>query len=213
MATTYTFADDVEKIARPLMQHYHEHLADAVIFWVFSSGSQSKAMVSSSRLRFAYAQSGDEPDFLVEIANDDWKARTPEGKALLVDELLCQMGQETNQTTKESKWIINKPDARIYFGALQRHGPQTTEQRQVARIFADLPEQLRMDLTAAPADDDVDGVRPGWEDAPNDNGYQSPQAAAGDDPTRDESWAEVTRPDVSPEALSRIRSSVEAEAR
>jgi hypothetical protein len=220
MATTYRDADIPERLAQPMIQNYHSHLADARIIWLFSTGTKSGASVCPGLLRHAFGRdaSGITPDFVVIVAERDWQSRTPDARELFVDELLCSMGQETNQTSGADKYVINKPDVSLYLAAVKRHGLHTTEQRQVGRIILDLPQQLKLQIEDAALDTtDLDEDLAGeddhsdWPEAPA--VFGSSGNTEDGDTTKDLDWQDATRPDVSPEALSRIRGSVEAGAR
>lgn len=193
MANTYRPADIPEQLAQPLIQNHHSHLADARIKWLFSTGSQSKASVCPALLRYAFGKdaSGITPDFVVVVADRDWSSRNPDARNAFVDELLCRMGQETNQSSGADKWIINKPDVSLFLAVVKRHGLQTTEQRQVGRIIQNLPEQLRLLI----------------DDATQDTSDLDDDLAGEDD---EESWETATRPELNDQAVREIRGSVEA---
>jgi hypothetical protein len=241
MATTYEPADKAEAIAERLIEQHHRHLLQARTVWLRTTTGQSKARVCNALLQHAFGKDhvGVFPAFVVVVTDVDW-ARHRKSREALVDTLLCSMTRQSNVDTGKDRWAIAKPDVSLYLAVVKRHGLNTTEEMQVGRLIKDLPEQLALAMDGDDQDDDEDEgdegdeVRPGWENAPqapavfgsSGNGEYGNQPmsesdwtgkdetpAEVEDPTCDDSWEDATRPDVSPEALSRIRGSVEAGAR
>lgn len=215
MTTTYRDADAAKEIAERLIPEHHTHLKQARIVWLACNGGQSRARLCNSLLQHAFGKdsSGAFPAFVVTVSDQDWLARRRgNAREAFVDTLLSSMDRISNADTGKDRWAIAKPDVSLYLAVVKRHGLSTTEEQQVGKLIKDLPEQLAMEMDGDEDEsDDGEPVRDGWETAP------SAPAVFGDsgngesaDPTREEDWETVTRPDVSPEALSRIRGSVEA---
>lgn len=201
MANTYRDAEMAERIAQDLISQHHTHLINARIIWLASSGAQSKARVCPALLQHAFGKdaSGVFPAFVVTISDSDWSARNADARRAFVDELLCSMGQETNQTSGVDKWIINRPDVSMFLSVIKRHGLQTTEQRQAGRIIKELPEQLALMLDAD--DEDSDQV--------NDEDEDEPQVTYGFE-RADGTWQDAEPPELNDQAVREIRGSVEA---
>jgi hypothetical protein len=218
MTTTYEPAVKAAEIALNLIERHHRHLEQARIVWLKTTTGQSKARVCNALLQHAFGKdsSGEFPAFCVVVTDVDW-ARHRKSREALVDTLLCSMTRQSNADTGKDRWAISKPDVSMFLGVVQRHGLNTTEELQVGRLIKDLPEQLALAMDGDDQDDDEDEsddgepAAAGWENAPTAPAvFGSSANGESADPTRDDSWEDATRPDVSPEALSKIRGSVEA---
>lgn len=205
MATTYQTADQAEDIAQSLITEHHKHLQKARIIWLKTSAGQSKARATNALMRHLAGKDveGITADFVVVVTDQDWYSRKGTGaREALVDTLLCSMTRQNNADTGKDRWAIAKPDVSLYLAVVKRHGLSTTEEQQVGKLIKDLPEQLALVLDS----DDV------LAEGDDEDHSDWPEAPATFGPP-DETWEDATRPDVSPEALSRIRGSVEAGAR
>ncbi len=240
MATTYEPADKAEAIAEGLIEQHHRHLKQARIVWLKTSAGQSKARVCNALLQHAFGldSSGVFPAFVVVVTDVDW-ARHRKNRGALIDTLLCSMTRQSNADTGKDRWAIAKPDVSLFLGVVKRHGLSTTEELQVGKLIKDLPEQLALALDGDDQDEDEESAEEDdhsdWPEAlappahfggrsEDPNFRNSPMSesdwtggdetpAVAEDPTGNDDWETVTRPEVSPEDVSRIRSSVEAAAR
>lgn len=228
MATTYEPAVKAEELAEGLIESVHTHLKQARIIWLRTTNGQSKARLCGALLQHAFGkdQLGVFPAFVVVVTDVDW-ARHRKNRGALVDTLLCSMVRHQNADTGKDRWALAKPDVSLFLGVVKRHGLSTTEELQVGKLIKDLPEQLALAMDSDDQDEDEDdGVTAEDQafaddaepaDEPDHSDWPNAPAVFGDsrngesaDPTKDLDWDDATRPDVSPEALSRIRSSVEA---
>lgn len=196
MTTTYEPATAAEEIAEGLIGIHHHHLSRARIIWLKTTTGESKARLCNALLRHAFGMdaSGVTPDFVVVVTDVDWLAHRKSREAL-VDTLLCSMVKQSNADTGKERWALAKPDVSMFLAVVKRHGLNTTEEQQVGKLIQDLPAQLTLDM----AQDDEDQELTDDERAESD--------CATDD---EDGWEDAPRPDVSPEALSRIRGSVGA---
>lgn len=210
--TTYEPATRAEQFAEVLIDQHHQHLLQARIVWLRTTTGQSKARVCNALLQHAFGKdsSGVYPSFVVVVTQVDW-ARHRKRPAALIDALLCSMTRQNNADTGKDRWAIAKPDVSMFLAVVKRHGLSTTEEQQVGKMIKDLPEQMALPMDGDDQDDDEDPPeeddRSDWPEAP---AHFGPVLEG---PTREEDWETATRPDVSPEALSRIRGSVESAAR
>lgn len=210
MATTYSPATAAEEIATRLIAEHHRHLLQARICWLKTSAGQSKARACNALLQHAFGKdaSGVYPVFCVVVTDADWYSRKGSGaREALVDTLLCSMTRQNNADTGKDRWAIAKPDVSLYLAVVKRHGLSTTEEQQVGKLIKDLPEQLALVLDSDDEDEGDDVLAEGDDEDRLD--WTGDPATVG---PPDSTWEDVPRPDVSPEAISRIRGSVEAGA-
>lgn len=211
MATTYSEATQAREIAEELIGVHHPHLAQARIVWLKTTNGDSKAKLCNALLQHAFGKdsSGVFPAFCVVVTDMDW-ARHRKSREALIDTLLCSMARQSNADTGKDRWALAKPDVSMFLAVVKRHGLNTTEELQVGKLIKDLPEQLALAMDNDDQDDEEppeEDDRSDWPEAPAHFGEPA------SDPTRDLDWEDATRPDVSPDDVSRIRGSVEAAAR
>lgn len=222
MATTYRDADAPREIAERLIPEKYPHLKHARIVWLATTNGTSDVKLCGSLLQHAFGKdsSGVYPAFVVVITDTDWLARKGRAREALVATQLARMDRQSNADTGKDRWAKKKPDASVFLSVVKEYGLSTTEEKQLGKLIKDLPEQLALAMDSDDEDEDDSVIgddepdHSDWPEAPAPPAHFGSSAnSESADTTKDRDWDDATRPDVSPEALSRIRGSVVAAER
>lgn len=132
MSVTYSAAPQVANIASKLIPEHHDHLADVTVEFVFRSehaerhgnvvlGKARKVSgLNAFLVHAATGEGGDEPFFVIEVAQDIWSVFTSDERVALVDHELshCRI-----KVTKDGTQLyVAPPDIEDFAGVINRHG-------------------------------------------------------------------------------------------
>jgi hypothetical protein len=135
MATKYTPAPDVRKIAEDLIPKYHPHLTNVRIEYAFGDktpkhgGKEVWGYVRkiSSLPAYLASQPGDQkagdttPFFVMVISEDVWVNLYPDKRTALVDHELCHCGVEVDDEGNH-KLILIPHDMEEFSSIVRRYG-------------------------------------------------------------------------------------------
>lgn len=141
-----TQAIEAEKIAQPLIEKHHDHLAGARILYLFTNQSRTRnlktVLETAQKLpalhKYLSAATGsinDGADFLMLISSDEWDNLSPKQRIALVDHELCHMWAD-----ETGAWKVRGHDLEEFHEILARHGTW----RQDVATFAEIARQLRL---------------------------------------------------------------------
>lgn len=106
MSAEYTLSEEVEAIAKQMIEMYHPHLRTAQITYVFVDKAMRKSDGRTILGKAAGRNSLDKllspkrEDFVMIIAKDKWDRMAEEQRRALVDHELCHMGIKVNAQGK-----------------------------------------------------------------------------------------------------------------
>jgi predicted metallopeptidase len=123
--TEYAPSPEAAAIAKTLIGEHHTHLADVEILYLLRYPTQKskgqlvlgRASKASALLRHGFAIP---PDFVIELAGDEWKAMSHRTRVALVDHELshCKAAWSDNELTLS----LVGHDFEDFAGIVERHG-------------------------------------------------------------------------------------------
>lgn len=129
MANTWLAGDEVTNTISDLIANFHPHLAvcdKEILVYFKEKAGHSGDVITPSASKKANPQLGlvSEVDwkFVIEIADDEWRAYTDAQRVALLDHALCALRVDEDQETHVLKYSIAKPDVFFYKGEIERRG-------------------------------------------------------------------------------------------
>lgn len=131
MATRYTYAPEVEEIARKLIREHHRHLTNVEIKYVFSDkpmrrgGKETWATARKvgSLAAFLAGQDADDEQgtfFVITVTEPIWNLLSPEKRTALIDHELCHCWVDLD--SEEPKLVLVGHDLEEFVQVIARHG-------------------------------------------------------------------------------------------
>jgi hypothetical protein len=125
-------ADEVEKIAKPIITAHHPHLLGCEIRYHFRSKAQVKAgrttlgtmrvvKGEAAMMALNLTESVDAQLFVMVIAEPEWEVMQPHIREALVDHELCHAGVETDSKGIR-KYVSVGHDLEEFGSIIKRHG-------------------------------------------------------------------------------------------
>jgi predicted metallopeptidase len=149
VSTEYSYAAEVEEVARELIAEHHQHLEDERIEYIFRSKATLKGgktvlgkarKISGLNAFLAKEPNRAGPFFVIEVPVEEWKELTPEQRKALVDHELSHC-----DLTDEGELQITPHDVEEFAAVVERHGFWT----QDVAVFANAVQQHLPGLEAA----------------------------------------------------------------
>ena len=131
----YGEADEVRDIAMQLIPTYHPELASARIRYVWVSEASkkngkpvlAKASKVSDLQSYLIVGEGEDLNFLLVFALDQWNELDNRKRVALVDHMLEGCTGEEDEQTGDMKWATRTPEVQEFTSILNRHGAWTDE--------------------------------------------------------------------------------------
>lgn len=145
MGTIFGEAEEVGKIAEPLIANFHPELGSARFRFLFRDKATKKG---GKTVMGTVKKMSDlmiyliEVDFLMEIPLDVWNPLDDTKRTALIDHLLERCTGEEDEKTGTMKWSVRVPDVHEFNSILQRYGAWTEELSQ----FATVAKTLQLDF-------------------------------------------------------------------
>jgi hypothetical protein len=148
MATTITRAHEVERLAQPIIERHHRHLAPARIIYCFTTAKRTRKgrivyataqkLTPLDRYLTADTETSDEgADFLILVGTEEWASLNSAQKKALVDHELCHLVR-TEDEEGEGDWAIVGHDLEEFTAVVERHGLVMADTRKMADTMRQL---------------------------------------------------------------------------
>jgi hypothetical protein len=149
-AEFYDASEDLESLARDIIQEHHSHLVEANIKYLFRTGAweakkrdtwgQAKKVGKEVNFLTGY-------DFIVTIHRDVWEQLSPEHKQALLDHELQHCSAGTDDAGNKV-WYIQGHDVEDFHAIIRRHGFWSPALRKMEGLL----NQTELDLEPEEAD-------------------------------------------------------------
>lgn len=156
-AEFYDASEDLESLARDIIQEHHSHLVEANIKYLFRTGNWEvkkrdtwgQAKKVGKEVNFLTGH-----DFIVTIHRDVWEQLSPDHKRALLDHELQHCSAGTDDAGNKV-WYIQGHDVEDFHAIIRRHGFWSPALRKMEGLLnqteLDLePEEADPELTALP---------------------------------------------------------------
>lgn len=146
--TVITQAHEVERLAQPIIDKHHQHLAGARILYLFTTQERrhhTKTVLATAQKLSAiqrFLSSGEDAssdegyDFLILVGTVEWSLLTPKQRVALIDHELCHCWAD-----ESGAWKLRAHDVEEFSDIVHRHGLW----KQDVRTFATVVHQLHLD--------------------------------------------------------------------
>lgn len=137
----YSVADDVEFLAKELIQNHHAYLANARIVYLFRAGK----WIKGDKIRFGQCKLASEDirfiaefDFVITINLDAREVANAQMRLAVVDHELCHCDYTENEQG-DRKWCVRDHDVQEFVAIVHRHGLWDTELQKLVIASRDAP--------------------------------------------------------------------------
>ena len=137
--------NDLKSVADPLIEKYHSHLTNCNIYYLFrdtEKKEKGEIVYGEAKRAGEFENFFTGSDFIIAVYRYGWdRYMDSQQHIALMDHLLshCRQAKDKLDSWKFDKygnpvWVFQKPDAKMFFDVIQRHGAWNEQTERVFQI-------------------------------------------------------------------------------